>query len=206
MRVVPEAPDPRYLQPPAAASFPDPVKAGRPYLLCVGTIEPRKNLPAVFRALARLPRAERPELRVVGAPGLDATAIQALPARLGLNGDVRFLGPRPTDELVTLYAGALALVYPSLLEGFGLPVLEAMAAGAPVVASNRSSVPEVAGDAAILVDPEDDTSIAAALERVVTSSALRDDLRARGRARAARFSWEQTARLTLDVFAEAIQS
>ena len=81
-----------------------------------------------------------------------------------------------------------------------------MAAGAPVVASNRSSVPEVAGDAAILVDPEDDTSIAAALERVVTSSALRDDLRARGRARAARFSWEQTARKTLDVFAEAIQS
>ena len=206
VRVVPEAPDPRYMQPPAAASFRDPDKAGRPYLLCVGTIEPRKNLPAVFRALARLPRAERPELRVVGAPGLDATAIQALPARLGLNGDVRFLGRRPTDELVTLYAGALALVYPSLLEGFGLPVLEAMAAGAPVMASNRSSVPEVAGDAAILVDPEDDTSIAAALERVATSSALRDDLRARGRARAARFSWEQTARLTLDVFAEAIQS
>ena len=81
-----------------------------------------------------------------------------------------------------------------------------MAAGAPVVASNRSSVPEVAGDAAILVDPEDDTSIAAALERVVTSPALRDDLRARGRARVARFSWEQSARRTLDVFAEAIQS
>ena len=206
VRVVPEAPDPRYMQPPAAASFRDPVEAGRPYLLCVGTIEPRKNLPAVFRALARLPRAERPELRVVGAPGLDATAIQALPARLGLNGDVRFLGRRPTDELLTLYAGALALVYPSLLEGFGLPVLEAMAAGAPVVASNRSGVPEVAGDAAILVDPEDDNSIAAALERVITSPALRDDLRARGRARVARFSWERTARRTLDVFAEAIQS
>jgi glycosyltransferase involved in cell wall biosynthesis len=203
VRVVPEAPDPRYLLPPPPA---EPGQSGRPYLLCVGTIEPRKNLPAVFRALARLPRPERPELRVVGAPGLDAGAIQALPARLGLNGDVRFLGRRPTEELVSLYAGALALVYPSLLEGFGLPVLEAMGAGAPVIASNRSSVPEVAGDAAILVDPEDESSIASALQRVATSPALREDLRARGRARVARFSWEQTARQTLDVFAEALQS
>jgi glycosyltransferase involved in cell wall biosynthesis len=207
VRVVPEAPDPRFLLPPPPAEAPPGTGgAGRPYLLCVGTIEPRKNLPAVFRALARLPQRERPELRVVGAPGLDATAIQALPARLGLNGDVRFLGPRPTDELVALYAGALALVYPSLLEGFGLPVLEAMGAGAPVIASNRSSVPEVAGDAAILVDPEDDRSIAAALQRVTTSPALRDDLRARGRARVTQFSWDKAARRTLDVFAEALQS
>ena len=135
--------------------FPDPVKTGRPYPALRGHDRAPQEPPRLPRP-GPPPRARASRARVVGAPGLDATAIQALPARLGLNGDVRFLGPRPTEQLVTLYAGALALVYPSLLEGFGLPVPEAMAAGAPVVASNRSSVPEVAGDAAILVDPEDD--------------------------------------------------
>jgi glycosyltransferase involved in cell wall biosynthesis len=129
-------------------------------------------------------------VRVVGAPGHGAPAITALPARLGLGADVRFLGPRPTEEVAALYRGALALVYPSLWEGFGLPVLEAMAAGAgaPVIASARSSIPEVAGEAAFLVDPEDEAALAGALERVATSPALRDDLRRRGKARAARFT------------------
>jgi glycosyltransferase involved in cell wall biosynthesis len=199
VRVVPEAPDPRYREP---ASGPAP--EGRPYLLCVGTVEPRKNLESLFRALAALPPAGRPEVRVVGAPGLDAAAITALPARLGIGGSVRFLGRLPTGEVAALYRGALALVYPSLLEGFGLPVLEAMAAGAPVLAAARSSIPEVAGDAALLVDPEDTPAFAAAVQRVAESEALRRELRRRGRAHAAAFTWERTARETLAVFAEAL--
>jgi glycosyltransferase involved in cell wall biosynthesis len=198
VRVVPEAPDPRYRQ-----AGPAPA-AARPYFLCVGTVEPRKNLESLFRALSRLPAAGRPEVRVVGASGLDAAAIAALPARLGIGESVRFLGRLPTDEVAGLYRGALALVYPSLLEGFGLPVLEAMAAGAPVVAAARSSIPEVAGDAALLVDTEDTAAFAAALQRIAESDTLRDDLRRRGGQRAAGFTWERTARETLAVFAEAL--
>ena len=200
VRVVPEAPDPRYREPGP------PGPPGPPYLLCVGTVEPRKNLESLFRALAALPPAARPEVRIVGAPGLDAPAIAALPARLGIAGSVRFLGRLPTAEVAALYRGALALVYPSLLEGFGLPVLEAMAAGAPVLAAARSSIPEVAGDAALLVDPEDTPAFAAAVQRVAESEALRQDLRRRGRERAAGFTWERTARETLAVFAEALET
>jgi glycosyltransferase involved in cell wall biosynthesis len=205
VRVVYEAPDPRYLvagEAPRAGPAPP---AGRAYVLCVGTVEPRKNLGTLFRALGRLPRDGRPEVRVVGAPGHGASAITALPARLGLGEDARFLCPRPTDEVAALYRGALALVYPSLWEGFGLPVLEAMAAGAPVIASARSSIPEVAGEAALLVDPEDEVALAGALERVASSPALRDELRRKGQARATRFTWERAARETLDVFVEAIE-
>jgi alpha-1,3-rhamnosyl/mannosyltransferase len=119
---------------------------------------------------------------------------------------VRFLGPLPTADVAALYAGALALVYPSLLEGFGLPVLEAMAAGAPVVASARSSIPEVAGEAALLVEPEDVDALGAVLARIAADGALRDDLRRRGRARVLGFTWERAARETLAVFDEALRA
>lgn len=206
LRVVHEAPDPRYAAGNAAerglAGPGGP--AGRPYFVLVGTIEPRKGLPAAFQALARLPLATRPELRVVGAPGWGAEALMSLPHRLGIAGDVRFLGRLPTVEVAALYREALALVYPSLWEGFGLPVLEAMAAGAPVIAADRSSIPEVAGEAALLVDPEDVDALAEAMARVADDAALRDALRGRGRARAREFTWERAARQTLDVFCEAL--
>jgi glycosyltransferase involved in cell wall biosynthesis len=207
VRVVHEAPDPRFA---ASAGTghppPDASAAGRPYFVCVGTIQPRKNLSLVFQALARLAPADRPELRVVGAPGWGGAEIATLPARLGIAGDVRFLGRRSTAEVVALYGGALALIYPSLLEGFGLPVLEAMAAGAPVVASDRSSIPEVAGDAALLFDAQDATALATLLDRVASSPRLREDLRARGRVRATHFTWQRAARATLEVFDEALKA
>ncbi len=207
VRVVHEAPDPRFAAPaPAGRPLTDLSETGRPYFVCVGTIQPRKNLALVFQALARLAPAERPELRVVGAPGWGGAEIAALPAQLGVAGDVRFLGRRSTAEVVALYRDALALIYPSLLEGFGLPVLEAMAAGAPVVASDRSSIPEVAGDAALLFDAQDATALATLLERVAASPRLREDLRARGRVRATHFSWERAARATLEVFDEALKA
>jgi alpha-1,3-rhamnosyl/mannosyltransferase len=214
VRVVHEAPDPDYAAPappestvsPGIAGPTDRPDNGRPYFLCVGTIQPRKNLSLVFQALARLAPADRPELRVVGAPGWGGTDIVALPAKLGVAGDVRFLGWQSTAAVVALYRDALALIYPSLLEGFGLPVLEAMAAGAPVVASDRSSIPEVAGDAALLFDAQDATALATILEQVAGSPRLRDDLRARGRARVTHFSWERAARATLEVFVEALQA
>ncbi|MGH2351943.1 MAG: glycosyltransferase family 4 protein [Chloroflexota bacterium] len=198
LRVVHEAPDPAY----AAAGSPAP--AARPYFIFVGAIEPRKNLETAFRALAMLSKPGRPEFLIVGAPGWGAAPILSLPAALGVEQEVRFLGRLPTAQVAALYRGATALVYPSLLEGFGLPVLEAMAAGAPVIASNRASIPEVAGDAAELVDPTDAGALAAAMERVASCAAYRDDLRRRGQARARQFSWERAACETLAVFEEAL--
>ncbi|MDQ3702685.1 MAG: glycosyltransferase family 4 protein, partial [Chloroflexota bacterium] len=152
-----------------------------------------------------LPPRRRPELRLVGTPGWGGAEIVSLPQRLGIGGDVRFLGRLPTPEVAALYRGALALVYPSLWEGFGLPVLEAMAAGAPVIAADRASIPEVAGSAAILIDPEDPDALAGAMARVADDAILRAELRRRGHARALEFSWERAARETLDVFEEALR-
>jgi len=198
VRVIYEAPDPCYRPDGPAAP------AERPYLVFTGTIEPRKNLARVLRALATLAPGRRPELRVAGAAGYRAAEVLALPAQLGLEGDVCFLGPRPTSEVASLYRGAIALIFPSLLEGFGLPILEAMACGTPVITSNRSSMAEVAGDAAVLVDPEDVESIAAAISQLMEHPSEREEWRRRGLARAAQFSWQRAARQTLDTFAEAL--
>ncbi|HEX2037711.1 MAG TPA: glycosyltransferase family 1 protein [Chloroflexota bacterium] len=206
VRVVHEAPDPAY-QAAALEPYGEPGPAPateQPFFVFVGTIEPRKNLESAFRALASLPAGERPRLLVVGAPGWGAGPIQALPATLGIEKEVRFLGRLPTPQVATLYRRALALVYPSLLEGFGLPVLEAMASGAPVIAADRSSIPEVAGDAAVLVEPTDVEALAQAMHRVATDAAHRQALRIRGLARAREFSWERAARETWAVFHEAL--
>lgn len=109
-------------------------------------------------------------------------------------------------ELPSLYGNALAFAFPSLEEGFGLPVLEAMACGVPVITSNRSSLPEVAGDAALLVDPLDTHALACALNRILTDGALRDELRDKGLARSRRFTWEKTAKDTLSVLWQAAES
>ncbi len=198
VRVVYEAPDPAYT--------PDgPAVAGeRPYVVFVGSVEPRKNVAGIVRALARLPAPERPELRLIGAGGPSLEAVRRLAQELGLASDVRFLGPLPTAEIAAQYRGALALVYPSLLEGFGLPILEAMAAGAPVITSGCSSMAEVAGGADELVDPRDDDAIAAAIARLAGDRRYREALRCRGFARARQFSWERAARETLAVFHEAL--
>jgi glycosyltransferase involved in cell wall biosynthesis len=185
----------------ASAHFATPGKPAmaieRPYVLAAGTLEPRKNLERLLEAWAGLPAAVRDahELVLVGPAGWEAEAILAR-AR---DGGVRVTGFVPDAELAALYGGCAAFCYPSLYEGFGLPVLEAMLAGAPVITSNVSSLPEVAGDAALLVDPLSVRDIRAALQRLLGDPAERDRLRAAGRARAASFSWDATATGLRDV-------
>jgi len=196
--VTPLAADPRFApDPPGGAAIRARHGLDGPYLLSVGTLEPRKNLPRLVAAFAALPPATRGEhvLAVVGASGWDTAATEAA---LGANaGAIRRLGHVPDEDLPALYAGATALCYPSLYEGFGLPVLEAMACGTAVLTSDRSSLPEVAGDAALLVDPRDEGAIAAGLARLLTDGALRERLAAAGPPRAAGFSWDRTAAGTL---------
>lgn len=183
-----------------AADAPARLGIERPYVLAVGTLEPRKNLERLVAAWNRLPRELRlsHQLALVGPRGWDDRGILAAAETAG----ARLLGRVEDDELAALYAGCACFAYPSLYEGFGLPVLEAMAAGAPVVTSNVSSLPEVVGNAALLVDPYDVDAIAAAIELVLTDRRNAEELRARGRRRAAQFSWNRAARETRQVLAE----
>jgi len=178
-----------------------------PYVLFVGLLEPKKNLPVLLRAVARL-RAEdawgTTQLALAGAPGWGPLDVRAETARLGLDDVVRLLGPVPDADLPALYAEATVFVFPSLWEGFGLPVLEAMAAGTPVVAARRGALPEIADGAALLVEPEV-APLAAALATVLADAGLRERLRAAGLARAQTFSWQQVARETLAVYRAAVE-
>ncbi len=169
-----------------------------PYFLYIGTIQPRKNLTRLIEAFARA-GADDALLVIAGRRGWLSEPIVRRVAELGLTNRVRFPGYVPDADLPALLSGALAFVFPSLHEGFGMPVLEAMACGAPVLTSTTSALPEVAGDAALLVDPCDTDAIAAALRRLAADAPLRASLRARGLERAAGFTWERTARETLDV-------
>ena len=176
------------------------------FLLFLGTLQPRKNLPGLLRAYGRVrDRIELP-LVVVGGPGWYFTPIFEEVERLGLRDRVSFAGYAAGDDLALWYSAATAFVFPSLYEGFGLPVIEAMACGTPVVTSSTSSLPEVAGDAALLVDPEDPEALGEALVRLTTDEALRRDLSRRGLARARVFSWERTARETAAVYHEAARA
>lgn len=171
------------------------------YILTVGTLEPRKNLPRLLRAFERLPPAVRgPELVVVGGSGWRSDRIRQAIARSPARSRIRLPGRVPAPDLASLYAGATVFAYPSLYEGFGLPVLEAMAAGTPVLTSDRSSLPEVAGNAAILVDPTSVDAILDGLIRLLSHDALRARLREAGLERERQFSWEKTARETLAVY------
>ena len=179
----------------------------QPYVLSVqAAIEPRKNIPRLIEAFAQVRRAH-PALRLVvaGGPGADEPVVRAAVARHDLTAAVDFPGVLPERLLQASYRGALALAYPSLYEGFGLPLLEAMTVGTPVIASRVSSLPEVAGDAALLVDPFDVDALAGALEQVAGDPALRADLAARGFRRVRRFSWERAAQETLAVYREALE-
>jgi glycosyltransferase involved in cell wall biosynthesis len=174
----------------------------QPFVLFVGTLEPRKNVVRLLRAHRRI-GSELPHGLVLAGPVGWRTA--AIDAELRSAGDrVVATGSVSPERLDALYRGADALCYPSLYEGFGLPVLEAMERGTPVVASTTRAVAEVAGDAALLVEPTDEEAIAAAIRRVLTDPSLADDLRRRGPERAAGFSWDRTAAATVEAYRSAV--
>ncbi|MFI5271435.1 MAG: glycosyltransferase family 4 protein [Ktedonobacterales bacterium] len=205
IHVVPEAADARFRQAVPEAEMAR-VRAryrlDGSYVLAVGTAEPRKNfgrLVAAFLA-ATQGLARPPRLVVVGDAGWLTAPLHARLAELERAGIVRVTGYVPRADLPALYAGATAFAYPSLYEGFGLPVLEALACGAPVVTSDGSAMAEVAGNAALLVAPQSVEAIAAALRRLLTDPALVRSLRQRAPQRAAAFTWERTARATLAVY------
>ncbi|MEA3459659.1 MAG: glycosyltransferase family 1 protein, partial [Chloroflexota bacterium] len=175
------------------------------YILFVGTIQPRKNLVRLIEAFANLHTCILANLQLViaGKRGWLYEGIFQRVEELGLEGQVVFTGYVAEEDLPALLSGARLLVLPSLYEGFGLPVLEAMACGTPVVCSNASSLLEVAGDAAILVDPLDVEELAAAMERVLRDKELQAEMIERGFERAKRFSWEKCAQETLAVLENA---
>jgi len=178
----------------------------RPYVLSVGTLQPRKNFVRLIRAFARLsPAALRsaPLLVIAGGPGWLYEEVLEEAEKHG--GRVRLLGFVDDADLPALYRNASLFVFPSFYEGFGLPVLEAMACGVPVVCSDASSLPEVAGDAVLLVDPYDEEGLAAAMERALTEKTLRAEMKTKGLQQAARFTWDRAARQLLSVF-EAVFS
>ncbi|MFQ5812563.1 MAG: glycosyltransferase family 4 protein [Anaerolineae bacterium] len=172
------------------------------FILFVSTVEPRKNLPALLKAYRQLLDSYKAEVKlvVVGRRGWLSEEVLALVDELKLTNDVLFLGRVPVEDLLHLYNAAQLLVQPSFYEGFGLPPLEAMACGTPVVVSNVSSLPEVVGDAGLLVDPEDVSELTVAIWRVLTDQALRAELIAKGLKRAQCFSWEKTALQTLELY------
>jgi glycosyltransferase involved in cell wall biosynthesis len=172
------------------------------FILCFGTLEPRKNLATLIAAYALLRKESRlpHKLVIAGGKGWRFEHVFAAVDEAGLQDDVLFPGYVPSDEQPMWYNAAEVFAYPSLYEGFGFPPLEALACGTPVVASNRSSLPEVVGDAGLLVDPLDAVELAEALRRVLTDGGLRQELVARGLARAQSFSWSRAARETVEVY------
>jgi len=172
----------------------------KPYLLFVGTIEPRKNVARMLNAYEALSPSTREafDLVLAGPPGWSQSEILAR-LRSPAPG-VRYLGYVDEGDLAGLFAGATAFVYPSLYEGFGFPVAQAMAAGTPVITSNVSSLPEIAGDAALLVEPQSESALRDAMEEMLTSPTRRAELAALGRENARRFTWTRCARESLQFF------
>ena len=182
-------------------------RAGLPdrFVLFVGTLEPRKNVARLIEAYARLPK-ERPPLMLVGGKGWLYDDIFARVEALNLSDEVHFVGYVPAEDLPCWYNAAELFVYPSLYEGFGLPPLEAMACGTAVITSTASSLPEVVGEAGLLVDPVEPAALAMAMEQVLSDRELRETVRAAGQVRAQSFSWEKTARCTVDSYRRAWMS
>jgi glycosyltransferase involved in cell wall biosynthesis len=170
------------------------------FLFALGRLNSRKNLERLLRAHAQLRRAVAREVPLVVGGAQDDEVDTAGRREDG----VRFVGYIPDDDLPAFYCGAAGVVYPSLFEGFGLPVLEAMASGSPVVTSDRSALPELVADSALTVDPEDVDALTDAMRRVVTDPDLAAELRRRGLERSRHFSWLETARRTLDVYQAAL--
>lgn len=179
-----------------------------PYILALGSLQPRKNLPRLIRAYAglRQRRATEARLVIVGRELWLTGGIFEEVKREPWARDVIFTGYAPDEDLPALYRQARLLVYPSIFEGFGLPPVEAMACGTPVVASNAGSLPEICGDAARLVDPLDEESIAAGIHDLLTDEGLRQRLRAAGIEQVRRYDWRDTALRTLELYQEAYSS
>jgi glycosyltransferase involved in cell wall biosynthesis len=174
-------------------------------ILCVSAALVHKNLPRLLEAFAVLgDAAADTRLVLVGHAGRDLDALRARAAGLGVADRVVFTGWISAEDLEGLYALAACCAYPSLYEGFGMPVLEAMARGVPLACSDATSLPEVAGDAAVLFDPHDTAAVAAAIRRILDDPELAADLRARGRERAARFTWERCADGVLAVYSNTL--
>ena len=178
------------------------------FILFLGTLEPRKNVQQLIRAYGRWSKIEPdiPKLVVAGGKGWYYEQIFAEVEDLGLVGEVIFPGYVMQEELPWWYNAADLFVYPSRFEGFGLPVLEAMACGTPVVTTNVASLPEVAGDAALQVSPDDETQLVEAMRRALSNEALRQEMKAKGLAQAAVFTWARTARQTLDTYHRALKT
>ena len=183
------------------ASFRQRYRLDRRYLLFVGTLQPRKNVARILAAFEQLPRSFRAEVQLViaGRAGWQTGELVAALRAAESDGRVRWLDYVPAADLRALYQGASAFVFPSLYEGFGLPVLEAFASGVPVVCSNVTSLPEVAGDSAVQVDPVDVAGLASAMEALVSDDALAQRMRELGRDRAREFTWDRCADRTLAV-------
>jgi len=178
----------------------------QPYLLAVSTLHPHKNLDGLLRAYAEFRRTElRFRLVVAGMKGFFTAELEQLRTELALGDSVEFTGWIPREALYDLYAGAWAFLYPSRFEGFGLPVVEAMAAGIPLACSRIEPLSSIAGDAALQFDPNDVTSIVEAMRRVTLDEDLRACLSIAGPARAEPFRWETTARLTLEALHAAVE-
>jgi len=178
------------------------------YILFLGSLEPRKNVTTLIKAYAALPVGLKDEVRLViaGARGWLNSPVHDTLEKLGLMERVTFTGYVDRNDLSALYSMAECFVYPSLYEGFGLPVLEAMACATPVVTSNTSSMPEVAGTAARLIDPLDEGQLTEALEEILGSSDLRKKMTAHGLEQAKKFSWERCARETLEVYRKVYEN
>jgi glycosyltransferase involved in cell wall biosynthesis len=176
----------------------------REVLLTLSAKRPHKNLGSLIGALAAIPAEHRPLLVMPGYPTWYEQELRALAQRAGVAGDVRFPGWIDSAQVEGLWALARGFVFPSLYEGFGLPVLEAMARGVPVACSSSSSLPEVAGDAALLFDPHDQVQIATAIRRLLEEPGLAAGLRERGLTRAREFTWARSAKLTLESYGRAL--
>ena len=176
------------------------------YFLYLGTLEPRKNLDRLIRAYALLKQQhpDAPQLVLAGGYGWRNNHIYQLVQTLHLEDDVLFTEYVPEEDVQPLLCGAMAFVFPSVYEGFGMPPLEAMACGTPVLTTRAASLPEVVGDAAVIVDPHHTEDIAQGLEKLFLDAALRERLQKEGLRRAAMFSWENAAAALYDVYQEAL--
>jgi glycosyltransferase involved in cell wall biosynthesis len=182
----------------------------RDYILTLGSIQPRKNLVRLIEAYSSLrqsrPDLNLPQLVLAGRRGWLEKEIFRAAAQSELRKDILFIGYVPENDLPALFSGSLCFIYPSYFEGFGLPVLEAMQCGAPVIAGNRTSLPEVVGEAGVLVDPFDTNAIAHALAEIIEKPDHRAELRVKGLAQAKAFSWRRTAELTLEAYGRAAKA
>ena len=172
------------------------------FILFVGVIEPRKNIVRLIKAYNQIKGKIQQKLIIVGKKGWLYEDVFKTVDRLSLNQDVNFLGYVPKEDLAFLYTACDLFIYPSLYEGFGLPPLEAMACGAPVISSNTSSLPEVVGDAGILVTPTSTEELSAAMYKVLTDENLRNEMKLKGLERAKLFSWKKTAQETIKIYEE----